>query len=141
MRVLKFPAIVLTLALILGASLWLSGGPRLALAQTGQLSPVATSGAIVPLTNSVAQIVGTNPSRHSIRICNTGATNALWVWPGPLATVVSDYVLAPIASNVITCYTPPAGLVAGDAGARGIGNSWNGHAIGTIGTTFSVEEW
>lgn len=138
---LRFPAIVFATGLFIATVAWFCPAPRLAQAQIGSASPVVTSGAILPSTNSVAQIIGTNPTRHSIRICNTGVTNALWVWPGALGTITSDFILAPISSNVITCYTPPTGVVANSPGAIGMGNSFNGHAIGVNGTTYSVEEW
>jgi len=104
-----------------------------AIAQNTGLNPVATA---TSLTGTAGQqIIASNPTRRSIRICNTGATNAVWIWPGSSATtLVSDYVLAPVTSNVPACYTPPTGVV-GATGAQ-----WNAKSSGGT-STVSVEEW
>lgn len=99
---------------------------------------------VVTVTTLVAggqQIIGQNPSRRTIRICNTSATIALWIWPyasgAAATTLVSAYILAPVASNVITCYVPPAGT--GTDGARA-GAQWAASPSGAAGSV-SVEEW
>ena len=65
------------------------------------------------------QIIGANPSRHGLQICNSGGTNALWIMPN-VATVNTGAIVNPatnvgvpvpaVASNVQSCFTVPAGL-------------------------------
>jgi hypothetical protein len=117
-------------------------------AQITQLVPVVSSGSLP--ANQAVQLIAPNPTRHTIRICNTGGTNALWIFPSNLPSgstlaatataVVSDYILAAVASSVITCYTPPTGAFAGNAGPfPGATNGWFGYS--GSGTTAAVEEW
>lgn len=103
-----------------------------ALAQTTFPNPVVTQ---TTLTGAAALIIAANPTRRSIRICNVGATNAIWVWPGALSPPKSAEILAPVASNVSKCIEPPAGVV-GSNGAQ-----WNAVITGGSTGSVSVEEW
>lgn len=113
-----------------GLAVLMSVGPPLA--QTTGLNPFFTQ---TTLATAALQIIGQNSTRRSIRICNPGPTNAIWIWSGALSPAKSEFLLAPVTSNVITCFTPPADV----SGAAG--NQWN--AIITGGSTGSagVEEW
>jgi len=112
------------------------GLAAIAWAQPTPTNPVLTV-TTVP-GNTATLIIAANPTRRSIRICNTGATNAVWIWPGS-ATIVSDYILAAVASSVITCYTPPSGITASPNATAN--NSFYAYTGVTAGTTVSVEEW
>jgi hypothetical protein len=106
-----------------------------ATAQTTQLAPNVT---VTSVTSPTAvQIIGTNPGRKDIRICNVG-TGVLWIWPGALSPAVSAYELPALSSGTTVCFTPPDGAVG--AGASGQGNSWNAQAVTTTGPA-SVFEW
>jgi hypothetical protein len=102
-------------------------------AQATAIRPVVTTKTLTLTTASL--LVTTNPTRRSIRICNTGATNAIWVWAGPASPVLSDYILAPVTSNVIACYTPPTAIT-NDASQQ-----YSAQAVGSGGSTVSIEEW
>lgn len=105
------------------------------LAQTTLPGPTVSA---ATLQASTAQVIALqNPTRRTISICNTGASNAMWIWPGgtggTAATTVSAYVLAPVTSNVIACYTPPSGLTGG------LGAQWQAKSLS--GSTYSVFEY
>jgi len=100
---------------------------------TTAIRPVVTTKTLTLTTASL--LVATNGSRRSIRICNTGATNAIWVWAGPASPVLSDYILAPVTSNAIACYTPPTAIT-NDASQQ-----YSAQAVGSGGSTVSIEEW
>jgi hypothetical protein len=106
-----------------------------ATAQTTQLGPVAT---VTSVTSATAvQIIGQNPGRKDIRICNVG-TGVQWIWPGPLSPALSAYELPALSSGTTVCFTPPDGSTG--AGNTGQGNSWNAQAVSTTGP-ISVFEW
>lgn len=87
-------------------------------ALTQVLSPNATS---VPLSTTSAQIIGTNPTRHGLQICNPSAI-VEFIAPAPLVPLTAGGVgigLPAIASGVTSCYTAPIGM-------PGIGQAWNG---------------
>jgi hypothetical protein len=113
----------------------MTAGIFTASAQTTQLAPNVT---VTSVTSPTAvQIIGTNPGRKDIRICNVG-TGVLWIWPGPLSPAVSAYELPALSSGTTVCFTPPDGSVG--AGNSGQGNSWNAQAVSTTGP-ISVFEW
>lgn len=116
-------------AAAIGVLTW-AVGPSIA--QSTFPNPVVTQ---TTLTGAAAQVIAANPTRRSIRICNVGATNAIWVWPGALSPPKSAEILAPVTSNVSKCIEPPSGVV-GSNGAQ-----WN--AVITAGSSgsVSVEEW
>lgn len=101
-------------------------------AQTTFPGPVLTQ---TTLTTAAATIITANPTRRSIRICNVGSTTAITIWPGSLTPPKTDEILAPVTSNVTTCYTPPNGIVT-SAGAQ-----WNAIINGGTAGSVSVEEW
>lgn len=86
------------------------------------------------------QIIGANPSRHGLQICNSGGTNALWIMPN-VATINTGAIVNPaanvgvpvpaIASNVQSCFAPPTNVVS-------IGQAWNGFSTTT---PVTVLEW
>ena len=79
------------------------------------------------------QIIGANPSRHALQICNSGATNALWLMPN-IATINTGAIVAPAAnvgvsvppvtSNVVACFSPPTN-------APSVGQAWQGFSTTT----------
>lgn len=79
------------------------------------------------------QIIGANPSRHGLQICNSGGTNALWAMPN-VATINTGAIVAPaanvgvpvppVASNVQSCFAPPVN-------APSIGQAWQGFSTTT----------
>ena len=112
----------------LAAATWLVPGAD---AQSTFPGPVVTVTALSAAT--AAQIIGANPSRRSIQICNVGASNPVTIWPGLISPVLSGYTLPPVTSNVTACFTPPTGL------AGGMGAVWNG--LSSSGTSVSVFEY
>lgn len=123
---LRFP--VLALAMIAGIGY--------AAAQTTNPVPVAT-GAQVGVASG--QVIGSNPTRRSISICNPSATVTVWIAPGSQAAVANgggSISIAPVASNVTSCYTPPTGS---GGGSTNIGASWN--AIAQTATPTSLTIW
>lgn len=115
-------------------------------AQPTILTPTVSAGSLP--ANQVVQLIAPNPTRRAIRICNTGPTNNLWIFPStnPSGTTlsttaaVSDYVLAPLASNVISCYTPPTGMTV-NASGQANGGTTGYYGYSGSGTNASVEEW
>jgi hypothetical protein len=102
---------------------------RPAYAQTTLLAPNVYFYSAV---TTAQQIIGANPSRHGLQICNSGGTNALWIMPNT-ATINTGAVVAPaanvgvpvppVASNVQSCFTPPVGL--------SVGQAWQGFSTTT----------
>ena len=109
----------------------------LARSQTTQLNPTVTSASV---TSTSALIIGANPSRRGIRICNisvAGVGTSVWIWPGPLTPVASDYLLPVMATGgPPTCYVPPAG-VNGGPGNIPVTNQFNANGTSVL----SIEEW
>lgn len=99
----------------------------------GQAGPAVTATSIV--SNTPVQIIGQNPSRKMIQICNTGATNGVWIWPGALSPTVSAYEIPPVTSNLTACYSPPTG--SGTESQKNLGAAWN--ATGLTGTVSVFE--
>ena len=104
-------------------------------AQTTQLAPNVTVTSVTSATG--VQIIGSNPGRKGIRICNVG-TGVQWIWPGALSPAVSAYELPALATGTTVCFTPPDGVMG--PGNVGQGNSWNAQAVSTTGP-LSVFEW
>jgi hypothetical protein len=93
-------------------------------------------------------IIGANPTRHALQICNPGGTNVLWIAPtsaaaiggqtGAITTVIvpsangAGTVGVPVtASGVVPCFSPPTS-------APSIGAQWS--AFSTT-TPVTVYEW
>lgn len=108
-----------------------------ALSQTTGLSPVATITALTTTTST--QIIGSNPTRKGIQICNVGAA-AVWIWPGPLSPVLSAYEIPAVSSTVVSCFPSPSSNLQPTANNNSVGNSWNANAL-SPGTTVSVMEY
>ncbi len=79
------------------------------------------------------QIVGVNPSRRSIQICNPGTGN-VFALPAGAGTPANNNGL-PITT--LTCFTPPTVTASGTSG--GGGAAWN--AFATASTNILVLEW
>jgi hypothetical protein len=85
-------------------------------AQSTQIGPNATS---VALSTTSAQILGQNPSRHALQICNPTAI-VEFIAPAPIVPLTAGGVgigLPAIASGVTSCFTAPLGV--------SIGSAWN----------------
>jgi hypothetical protein len=141
MRRLDFGIAAFGAALALSAAAWFVPSSH---AQPTIITPTISAGSLAAGTVATTLAIP-NPTRHSIRICNTGSSNVVWIWPNNSSTCigvtpVSGYVIAPIASNVIACYTPPTGIVGTSAGGvTGPTTGYCGNSI--LATTVSVEEW
>ncbi|HKD46434.1 MAG TPA: hypothetical protein VKB67_01990 [Rhizomicrobium sp.] len=85
------------------------------------------------------QIIGANPSRHALQICNPGSTNALWILPTATAVATGfannttgtvspaanvGFSVPPVASNVVNCFSPPLS-------APSLGQAWSGFSTTT----------
>ena len=106
-------------------------------AQTTNLTPVVT---VTTVTSPTAiQIIGQNPGRKSIQICNAG-TGIMWIWPGALSPAVSAYELPALSSGTTVCFVPPAFAGTNTGQGSGFGNSWNAQGAGASGP-MSVFEW
>lgn len=89
-----------------------------AYAQATFMGPNATS---VALSTTSAQVLGTNPSRKALTLCNPSAI-VEYIAPAPLVPLTAGGVgigLPAIASGVTSCFTAPIGTGAG------IGQAWN----------------
>jgi hypothetical protein len=133
MKHLKF-AVGVLVGVALAAAM--AFGVFTAQAQTTNLTPVATVTTLSGTTG--AQVIGQNPGRKSIQICNVG-TFVVWIWPGALSPAVSAYELAALSSGTTQCYTPPT-FAGGPAGST-LGNSWNAQSVNVSGGVISVFEY
>lgn len=116
-------------------------------AQSTILLPQIT-GIAIPTTAGGTQIVGANPSRKFIEICNASVTNDLWIMPtstsaAALPTLVAGGVGAYLVSQkpaagatigtAMNCYRTPS--YAGQTGLSA-GSAWLGLAVtGTANVT------
>ncbi len=108
----------------------MAAGVFTATAQTTNLTPVVT---VTTVTSPTAvQIIGQNPSRKSIQICNAGP-GIMWIWPGALSPAVSAYELPALSSGTTVCYVPPAFAGSNSGQGSGFGNSWNAQGAGASG--------
>ncbi len=101
-------------------------------AQTTALAPFVTTTA---LTTTAATVVTANPTRRSVRVCNVGGTNPIWIWAGALSPAKSMDELPAVASAVVSCWTPPNGVVGG------LGAQFNAIIQGGSTGAVSVEEY
>ncbi len=92
-------------------------------------------------------IIGANPTRHALQICNPGAANILWIAPqnvpiggntGALTALIvpsangAGTVGVPVtAAGTVPCFAPPVN-------APSIGASWSGFSTTT---PVTVYEW
>lgn len=92
-------------------------------------------------------IIGANPTRHALQICNPGGSNILWIAPlglpitgqaGALAAQITPSangagtVGVPVtASGTVPCFAPPTN-------APSIGQGWQGFSAST---PVTVYEW
>lgn len=109
------------LVILIGVSLSLRAQPTIGL-------PVATQTA---LSGASLQVIGVNPTRRSINICN-GTGGVASCTPSNLTPTAANGVQ--IAASA--CFTPPAYLLSSGS-AGGAGAAWN--CIGT--TNITVLEW
>jgi hypothetical protein len=125
MRNLKIA--LLSVAVLLTAS-------GIAFAQATNPSPLVTQSATVATTAGGQTLVLANPTRRFLQICNSGATNPVWICPAgvtPAANAAGCIPLAQVASNAAVCTSFPA--ISGINTAQ-----WN--AIATGGST-TVTVW
>ena len=113
----------------------MTAGVLTATAQTTNLTPVATVTASITSTTAL-QVIGSNPGRKSIQICNVG-TAVMWIWPGALSPATSAYELPALATGTTTCFTPP--VFSGGPSGSGFGNSWNAQSAGASGVISVLE--
>jgi hypothetical protein len=116
-------------AAAIGVLTW-NFGP--AIAQTTNLAPQIT---VTTLTTAAASVVSANPTRRSVRVCNVGGTNAVWIWAGAPTSPKSMDELPAVASAVVSCWTPPNGVVGG------IGAQFSAIIQGGSSGAVSVEEY
>jgi len=116
----------IALCLLAGASyLWKLKEAR---AQIGANLPFVTG---VTVQNSVTTIIGANPTRHGLKICNVGATNDVWIAPvnvtgttvAPAALGAGSFLLSrnsAAAANVVNnCINMPADVGGGSSAPIG----------------------
>jgi hypothetical protein len=115
----------------------LAGAATFAVAQNTLTSSPAATGTATTSAAPTAQIVGTNPGRKQLRICNTGTT-VIWIWPGALSPTVSAIELPALSSGTTGCFTEPDGTTG--PGGAGHGSSWNMESVSGGGSA-SVFEW
>lgn len=121
-------------ALFVAAITWFLVQGGVSWAQTTLLGPFATG---VNVTTVSSQIIGSNPSRKSIQICNPSATTIVWIAPAPtvpLANNGGSISLPAVSSGTTTCFTPPTGVTGG------LGAAWNGISAGGN-ASVTVLEW
>lgn len=114
-------AVGATVGLLFGAGIYQ------AKSQSGANLPFATG---VSVGNSVTTIIGPNPSRRGLKICNVGATNDVWIAPvnisgtavTPAALGAGSFLLSrnsAAAANVTnTCINLPADVIGAGAGGQ-----------------------
>lgn len=110
--------VLVILALCIIIAIFVTHYPRQARAQSTVLGPYGTS---VALSTTSAQIIGTNPTRRGLQICNISASIIEYIAPSPLVPVTGGTIgisLPAVASGVQSCFTAPSGL--------SIGQAWNG---------------
>jgi hypothetical protein len=121
-----------------------SSQPNRVKAQSGFLGPNVYAYTAV---TTAQVIIGSNPTRKALQICNPGATNILWIAPqnvpiggntGAITTLITPSangagtVGVPVtASGTVPCFSPPTN-------APSIGASWS--AFSTT-TPVTVYEW
>ena len=94
--------------------------PNRAMSQTTNLGPFDT--ALSNVTSGSNQIIGQNPSRKALSICNP-SSHIMWVAPAPIvaAAAGAGSVGIPAASSgTTTCFNTPTNITGG------LGAAWNG---------------
>ena len=113
---------ILAVAAVLASSLFFLVSRQVAQSQGLVLNPnVSTYACGTGCANAAAQIIGQNPTRRSIQICNPSAV-IVWIAPGSTTAVANgagSIGLPAVSSGTTTCYTPPNGF------SNFVGNSWN----------------
>lgn len=110
---------------------------RPAQAQPSVSLPFATS---TTVGTSSAQIVGVNPSRRSISICNASSTAASVCNIAPLGiTPATGATGTGVELAGGACFTPPANVMSSGTGG-GAGAGWNG-VCANASQTLIVLEW
>jgi len=111
-RSLKVLAVLSAVAVVTGVAVYQAQSQT-----TLSASPAITTTA---LSTSSAQIIGSNPTRKAIIICNPGAV-VEWIAPAPATAVAAAGIGLPAASSGTTvCVTYTA------ASGSSVGNAWNG---------------
>jgi hypothetical protein len=123
-----------TLGFVLAVIVALIGA---AVAQTTFSNPVGTAvNATTGDTAASRQVVGSNPTRRSIAICNPSSV-IWWIAPSPITAAANgagSYGLPAASSGTTVCYTSPSGF------PNSVGNAWNAIPASTP-ATLSIFEW
>jgi hypothetical protein len=120
---------------LIGAVLIFHGVIDKAHGQGTALLPFATS---VTVGTTSTQIIGTNPTRKAIQICNgAGATNVAAIAPVGI-TPSTGATGVGVQLAIGACYVPPASI--GFSGQSGAGAAWNGIGAAS-GQSLIVLEW
>jgi len=134
----RFPGLValaLVAVIVGGFALAVKNAPRVDFIKYANAQPTILSPNVYfySAVTTAQQLIGANPSRHGLQICNSGGTNALWIMPN-IATINTGAVVAPaanvgipvpaIASNVASCFSPPTN-------APSVGQAWQGFSTTT----------
>lgn len=123
MRALRHAAIIACLAVFIGVGAVLYFTPAISQV-TITSSPAITTTA---LSTTSASIIGTNPTRKGIIICNP-STIVEWIAPQPATAVANaGYGLPAVSTGTTVCLT-----ITGTAAGFTLGNGWN--AIAASGT-------
>lgn len=126
---------LLALGGVVGLALIIQHAPAIkpAHAQSTFLGPNATS---VALSTTSAQVIGTNPARKMLQLCNTSTTIIDYIAPVPIVPVNTGGIgltLPAVASGVTSCFTTPTGTTAG------LGAAWNAVSASATPNIFILE--
>ena len=136
MRALRFLGVT---AAVLGIIGFLLSQVPLAVAQAPNTNPqpVATG---CQVGTASSQCIAANPSRKSIQICNPSASIVVWIAPNPTTAAANgggSVSIAPVSSNVTSCFTPPTGA---GGNTTNVGAQWNAIAV-TTPTSLTIYEY
>jgi hypothetical protein len=108
-----------------------------ALSQTTFGNPTGTAVTTTSTDNGASrQIIGSNPTRRAIQICNPSAV-VWWIAPSPItpaANGAGSYGLPANSTGTTVCYTVPSNF------PNSVGAAWNGKPASTP-ATLSVYEF
>lgn len=102
------------------------------------LNPQVTAFSSVA-SNAATQIIGQNPTRKLLQICNPSSV-VVWIAPGSITAAANgagSYGLPAVSSGTTTCYTTPNDR---STAAWTAGNSWNAIGASTP-YTLSIYEY
>lgn len=132
-RAIRLPAIATAVALAIG---FLVYRPDAGLTQTTLLGPFPTG--VTLNTTAATQVIGQNPGRKVLQICNPNASIIVWIAPAgvtPAANGAGSYSLPAVSSGTIVCYTSP-----GASSPGGLGAAWSA-ITATTPATLTIYEY